>query len=1409
MNTIQRVLGHEIDPHKPLIEAGIDSLSMTELGQEIEIDIGVSLPTTVAFDYPTVSAIASFVSDKMGFSTTDTSACCTNAPPRGREFENTYRKSIDLAVVMGIGCRFAGKGKSDSDSLGKFWQLISSGGDAITTVPLDRWDVDTDTTAFGICRRRDPYTERYSRHGSFVSDIDHFDCLFFDVSNAEATAIDPQQRMILKVVVDAMYGAGMTKDLSRGSNTAVYVGICNNDHDSFLRERIVEMTFEGKSYEEVVDTIGAIAYSTYAFASNRVSHILGLVGASLSIDCASASALVAINMAATESLRDAGKDLRCIAASVNLILHHNMTDLHTARVMFPADGRCKTFDSRADGFERGEGAGSVILWHSHEQSKSTNESSSQTGTVMREHTVKEHAFVYICGLATTHKGGGASLRALRGPAIQHKVRTALMNARMAPSELKYIEASGLGEPYGDAVEVGAYQVVFEPNRNPDDQLVFGSIHPNIGHLDGCSGMASFIKACLVTKQLAAPPIVHFCSLHPLIGGQIEQEKKKSSDIATKMGHTWIEVDVNMFPRAFPMCLAPMYSVISASNCSDKNDKICATGVSSFGFGGTMAHCIVDRADCETIHTMIHPPFDFKTNVLLPKHDRCIHKRAQAASEEVLVYVENVIWQTFRSFLGPSRKITRGGNFFDTNGTALTRNEASDVEEHLRERLGMSFLPDGIVSSHPALAKLAAAVMQSAIANQACKGFDIHAIIRSWLESHASRQMIEPERQPSSLAMIQPEKCARRIVYVLANPRSGSTLTQLMLNANRRVFAPQELYLLHFYTMDERRSRLAGQELEGWIFEGLRKAVIELRDCQASEADVILTQFSALEIVHVYEILQRWSGDRVLVDKTPPYVWSINTLRRAETLFTNVRYAFVHRHPYANVASMVKETIQREWLSGVLDGVVDVKSGRGNDGISDSGAPYCEKVTNLESRTIKEMTMSSIKSAMWTEAERLWALGNANVIDFLRSVSRERYLRFSYEDLVTRPRAVSENLCTLIGIPHELIMTTPYTATNVATFAPVTEGGLGAGDPHMLKRCSIDPKLADAWRDAESPMTLAQFTSHVAKRLGYRLPGWKEPTLQVGTAPEIVRLNDKTTCPVILFAHDLSGEVTKAAPLAKKLSCAAFGFRVAPFREKGSGDHSGVPSCTLLQVPDLPSLAAYYRHLAAVSLGLESGDDVVYAGVGQFGRSLATQMAAQQQRANTIHIEDRKYLLRNQNSRSWDATKERGCDSCAAGLLLLPEDDYNISRVPADIRALYDVVQNEINMHDISDNSYASRISTLTLTKFENGLVAAGGRGSPEATLAYAESFRYADKNLESCKKSGHANTACATWDDRVHRALCVARRGAALLATDDRLSDFDGETIDMTGERRLTNMRSAELAEAVSARLFTRQVKKK
>ena len=139
-----------------------------------------------------------------------------------------------------------------------------------------------------------------------------------------------------------------------------------------------------------------------------------------------------------------------------------------------------------------------------------------------------------------------------------------------------------------------------------------------------------------------------------------------------------------------------------------------------------------------------------------------------------------------------------------------------MEDHLRERLGMPFLQKGIIAANPCVAKLAEAVLRSAVAHQAGQGLDVGAVVKTWLESQAQRQRIEPERQPSSLILAPPPKNPRRMVFVLANPRSGSTLTQLILNANPKLFAPQELYLLHFYTMGERRRRLAGQELEGGV-----------------------------------------------------------------------------------------------------------------------------------------------------------------------------------------------------------------------------------------------------------------------------------------------------------------------------------------------------------------------------------------------------------------------------------------------------------------------------------------------------------------------------------------------------------------------------------------------------------------
>ena len=1449
-STVDRVLGHAIDPDKPLIDAGVDSLSMAELGRAIESDVGVALPATVAFDYPTVAAIAEYAFDQLGDSETrradsdDANVRVTrhlNANANANANASPHRS--DVAAVVGVGARFPGVDGEDCDSASKFWSLVASGGDAIAVVPPDRWDVDTNTRALGLRRRLDPETEKYSRHGSFVRDVDLFDCAYFGMDASEAAAVDPQQRAILKVTADAMHTGGLSARAARGTNTAVYVGICNNDHDAVLRERVVEMSLEGKSYEDVVDVVGSIAYSTYAFASNRASHVLGLVGASLSVDCASASGLVVVHMGATEAKRGRGSGLRCVSASVNLILHHNLTDLHTARDMFPSDGRCKTFDAAADGFERGEGAGAVMFRNAAEvnAARATPEeaaSLARARDASDESPEPERVLAFVRGSATVHKGGGASLRALRGPAIQHKVRAALADADMTPREVKYVEASGLGEPFGDAVELGAYQAVFGPGRDDADPVVFGSVHTNVGHLDGCSGMASFVKACLVAQHATAPPIVHFKSLHPLMRG------RSGGETATAMGHTWRDVDAGRFPSAFPMGKAPMFSAANASvDALDAGRPTCAVGVSSFGFGGTMAHVVVDAAGAD-VSRPAHRPLAFAAARTLPRPDRSARDRAQELSEETLAVVENVVWQALRATVGPARVVTRGGDLFDPDGAALTDAEASETESRLRERLGAdeSTVPRGVLAANPGVAKLAEATLRAMVARQASAGLNVGSVMASWIASQTRRHRVEPERLPSSLALAPPAKNPRRMIFVLANPRSGSTLTQLILNANPALFAPQELYLLHFYTMAERRRRLAGQELEGWIFEGLRKAVMELRECDAAAADATLRELDALDTQQVYDVLQGWAGERVLVDKTPPYVWSADTLRRAEEMFEDVRYVFVHRHPLSNVASMAKETIRREWLSGALDGIM----GTGDDSNSNAGVGSGASVSDARlaaRRRAKAETQTAVETALWTEAERLWALGNANALEFLRDVPPDRALVLSYENLVTDTIASARALCEVAGVPYREEMADPYAERNAATFAPAAEGGLGAGDPNMLARRGVDPALADAWRRASPPAALSPFAAHVAARLGYRLPPWKEPIARAGGAPELVRLNRRVEPPVVIFAHGVSGEADAARPLAEALPFAAFGLRVVERRdeedeedEEDEGDRRGEEdvgdeddefgggSGSFLSDESLAASAERYRRIANDALGLGAGDTVVFVGAGALGGALAREMAARQREAARADAERARVRIR-----SWasgDGEPE------ALGAVVLDEDEdeddddaaVDETFAPAEIRALLAVARDErARRREVRDPSAEDRNDAVAVddeSASGSGPDSASALASPSRPSAFesfaafvarlrdAGGFDSADATLDAAATFSDASTPREEWDARVHRALRVAARAETLLAAYHPPSNGDGTMLVVSTRAVKGEASEEDAAEERSARTETRHARR-
>lgn len=463
--------------------------------------------------------------------------------------------------------------------------------------------------------------------------------------------------------------------------------------------------------------------------------------------------------------------------------------------------------------------------------------------------------------------------------------------------------------------------------------------------------------------------------------------------------------------------------------------------------------------------------------------------------------------------------------------AKTAVAPSQACSELSERLGLS-VPAEVLINHPTISRLAEAVLQRGMVSRAAAGFSVASLIKSFMELQVARQVVDPRRS-------RPPNAARnpgRMVIVLAGPRSGSTLTQLVLNMHSQLYAGQELYLLPFFTMKERAERLGSRELSSWVFEGLRKTVMELRNCTIEEADDLLEQMTDFRTQDVLSILQAWAGDRILVDKTPPYIWSLDTLRRAEQLFEEVQYIHVYRHPYANISSMAAEAINRDFIA---DAAGAASPAGWEQQVCSTPQPACiaQLVTDPALRFLQ------LDDALWGEAETLWAQGNANVLDFFKELPESRRVSVAYEDLLRAPDATVRRLCSFLRLPFEAAMCAPYTATNLATFEPAAAGGLGAGDPKLRQNTGIDASMADAWHKVKVPRALLPFAAHVAKELGYKLPAWKEPTLRAGAPAALERLNAATGGTPVVVVHGVSGTVTRVRPLAQALSAPVLGLRV--------------------------------------------------------------------------------------------------------------------------------------------------------------------------------------------------------------------------------------------------------------------------
>jgi len=517
----------EIDFSKPFRFYGLDSNHIVGLTAELGLQLNRNLPTTLGFDYPNIKSLVSFlfhdenhyIDLPLDHNTVshDTNNAYFQSSKKESNKDDQEEYSSEPIAVIGLSCRFPGK----ANTPGEFWKFLKEKGDGIVEVPADRWDIDE-------YYDENPETpgKMDTRWGGFIDNIDKFDASFFGISPREAISMDPQQRLVLEVCWQALEDAGEMSDKLNGSNTGVFVGISGSDYGRLI--------FNGRPDLNLYSGTG----NSTSIAANRVSYTLGLQGPSIAIDTACSSSLVSVHLAC-QSLKNRECDM-ALAGGVNLVLSPEMTIIFSKAKLMAPDGRCKTFDSSADGYVRSEGCGMIVL-------KRLSDARRDNNTILG----------LLRGTCINQDGQSNGLTVPNGLSQQALLQNALNNAGIKPSQISYIEAHGTGTMMGDPIEIEAIEKVFSQNRTVDNPVIIGSVKTNIGHLEQAAGIAGLIKVLLSLKNEYIPPHLHFKQVNP-------------------------KISLDSIPAVIP--------VDGIAWPTGKKKRF--AGVSAFSFGGVNAHVII-------------------------------------------------------------------------------------------------------------------------------------------------------------------------------------------------------------------------------------------------------------------------------------------------------------------------------------------------------------------------------------------------------------------------------------------------------------------------------------------------------------------------------------------------------------------------------------------------------------------------------------------------------------------------------------------------------------------------------------------------------------------------------------------------------------------------------------------------
>tara|TARA_B110000208_G_scaffold83786_1_gene106359 strand:+ start:1404 stop:10250 length:8847 start_codon:yes stop_codon:yes gene_type:complete len=451
----------------------------------------------------------------------------------------TENNKSDIAII-GMSCRFPG-----ANNLEEFWDILSNGESQFRDIPKERLD----QFDFGILK---------SQKGSFLEHPYHFDNEYFNISDKEAKAMDPQQRIMLELTVEARDHALMDK--FNNKNIGVYIGANQRAYveginAGFYRNKLIDKIKDSSTFKELSPELrdklladledikempqidnSAITGNISNMISSRISHEFNLIGPSLTIDTACSSSLVATHLAC-EALLKNECDL-ALSGGVSYNLTPSIYRLMEDANVISTSGNCIPFSADSDGILLGEGAGVILLKRMADAIKDG-----------------DPIWGVIKGTGVNNDGRTLSVMAPSWKGQMRLLESVYSKAMYDKKNISLIEAHGTSTRIGDSVEITVLDNFF---NHTDKNISIGSVKSNIGHLLGASGIAGLIKSVLALNKKKLPPSLH----------------------GAKVNSKW-----NLEEKGF----------VIQDKLEDWNtSNIRAAGISSFGFGGTNAHIIIEE-----------------------------------------------------------------------------------------------------------------------------------------------------------------------------------------------------------------------------------------------------------------------------------------------------------------------------------------------------------------------------------------------------------------------------------------------------------------------------------------------------------------------------------------------------------------------------------------------------------------------------------------------------------------------------------------------------------------------------------------------------------------------------------------------------------------------------------------------